>query len=328
MNTNQNTKNQRFMKLLETTLGPIILKYLHDDDIIEIMLNPNGKLVIEYLGNINNKDIKYNKQDNKIITGHTISLEQAERILKLIASHNDTVVTSDSPMLAAELPIKNARFQGWVPPVVARSSFAIRKRAIKIFSLDDYVKLGALTKTLKDKLTNAIDSRNNIIIIGGTGSGKTTFANAILAQMAKSNSRILILEDLPELQCDAADHVKMVTTNTVSMQDLVKGSLRMRPDRIVVGEVRDGSALDLLKAWNTGHPGGVCTIHANSVIGGLYRLRDLMLEVVHNVPSSLITEAVDILIFIEKTKDGSYKIKEISKLTGEKNGDFIIEDFT
>lgn len=306
-------KDQRFLKLLETTLGPVILKYLNNDDVIEIMLNPDGHLVIDYLGG------------DKIVTDDIIPLAQSARILKLIATHSETTVTTDQPMLAAELPIKNARFQGWIPPVVAQATFAIRKRALKIFTLDDYVKSGILKQAVKNKLVKAIEARKNIIVIGGTGSGKTTFSNAVLAEIAKSDSRVLVLEDLPELQCSAADHVGMVTTDKVSMQDLVKGSLRMRPDRIVVGEVRDGSALDLLKAWNTGHPGGLCTIHANSVKGGIYRLRDLMLEVVNNVPSSLITESVDILVFIERGKDGSRKIKEVAELVGEKNGDFVLE---
>ena len=309
--TPENIKTQRFKTLLETTLGPIILNHLYDDKVIEIMLNPDGHLVIDYLGG------------DKIVTNDIIPLSQASRILKLIATHSETVVTSDQPSLAAELPIKNARFQGWLPPVVTQASFAIRKRAVKIFTLDDYVKNNIITNNIKKNLITAINNRKNIIVIGGTGSGKTTFSNALLAEMSKSDDRILILEDLPELQCTSDDHVSMVTTSMVSMRDLVKGSLRMRPDRIIVGEVRDGTALDLLKAWNTGHPGGLCTIHANSAKGGVTRLRDLMLEVVENVPNSLITEAVDILVFIEKTKDGSRKIKEVLELAGVKNNEFL-----
>lgn len=312
-NISDNIKSQRFAKLLETTLGPVILNHLYDDKVIEIMLNPDGHLVIDYLGG------------EKIVTDDMIPLSQASRILKLIATHSETVVTSEQPSLAAELPIKNARFQGWLPPVVTQASFAIRKRAVKIFTLDDYVKSDIITKSIKNKLIDAIKNRKNIIVIGGTGSGKTTFSNALLAEMSKSDDRILILEDLPELQCKSKDHVGMVTTTMVSMRDLVKGSLRMRPDRIVVGEVRDGTALDLLKAWNTGHPGGLCTVHANSAKGGVYRLRDLMLEVVANVPNSLITEAIDILVFIEKTKDGSRKIKEILELTGVKNNELVFK---
>ena len=309
----ENLKQNRFKLLLETTLGPIILKHLHDDKVIEIMLNPDGKLVIDYLGG------------DKIVTNDIIPISQASRILKLIATHSETIVTSEQPSLAAELPIKKSRFQGWLPPVVSQASFAIRKRAVKIFTLDDYVKNKIITEKIQTNLIAAIKNKKNIIVIGGTGSGKTTFSNALLAEMSKSDDRILILEDLPELQCSSKDHVAMVTTSQVSMRDLVKGSLRMRPDRIIVGEVRDGTALDLLKAWNTGHPGGLCTIHANSAKGGVNRLRDLMLEAVENIPNSLITEAVDILVFIERTKNGSRKIKDIVELTGVKNNEFIFK---
>ncbi|MDA7742533.1 ATPase, T2SS/T4P/T4SS family, partial [Francisellaceae bacterium] len=164
--------------------------------------------------------------------------------------------------------------------------------------------------------------------VGGTGSGKTTFSNALLDILTGTDDRILVIEDLPELQVRVDDLVTMTTTSHVSMRDLVKGSLRMRPDRIIIGEVRDGAALDLLKAWNTGHPGGVCTIHANSVESVPYRLEDLIQEAVITVPRSLILQSVDLIVFISRDKAGKRKITDISELKGYENGEYILEAYS
>ena len=221
----------------------------------------------------------------KSATGIRIPREQSENIIKLVASYKNLVIHEQSPVI----------------------------------DTDDYVRDGMITPEQKNFLTEAVFNHKNILVAGGTGSGKTTFANALLALLNTTGDRILVLEDLPELQVMAEDVVTMTTTPTVSMADLVKGSLRMRPDRIIVGEVRDGAALDLLKAWNTGHPGGLCTLHANSIESTPYRLEDLIREVSVTIPHYLIAEAIDIIIFIERLKDGSRKIRDIGTMSTEKN---------
>ena len=143
-----------------------------------------------------------------------------------------------------------------MPPVALQPSFAIRVPAARVFRLEDYVGGTTMSEAAACALRRAVKSRQNILVVGGTGSGKTTLTNALLAEIANEDHRILILEDTRELQCAAKDCVSLRTQASVSMRDLVRSTLRLRPDRIVVGEVRGGEALDLLKAWSTGHPGG------------------------------------------------------------------------
>lgn len=294
----------RYLNMLQTAFGPEIMQFMEDDDVIEVMLNPDSELLVERL------------YKGKELAGIKIPPERAENIIKLVASFKNKIADADSPEVSTEIPFKGARFQGWLPPVVSRASFAIRKKAVHVFTLDDYVKAGSMSQSTLEVLKKAVLDRENIIVVGGTGSGKTTFSNALIQLLDGTDERVLVLEDLPELQIHADDVVFMNSTNTVSMRDLVKGSLRMRPDRIIIGEVRDGAALDLLKAWNTGHPGGVCTIHANSVESTPFRLEDLIQEVVVTVPRNLILQAVDLIVFIERDKAGNRKIEKVSRLTG------------
>ncbi len=301
---------QRYLNMLETACGPKIMSYFNDPNVIEIMLNPNGELFIERLS------------EGKVRTGITIPLSQSENIIKLVASYKNQVIHAKSPMISTDIPFLGARFQGWIPPVVTQPTFSIRKRATQIFGLDHYVSKKTLSPEQALFLQEAVLNHKNIIITGGTGSGKTTFANALLDILNGTTERILVLEDLPELQVLAEDIVTLNTSETVTMRDLVKGSLRMRPDRIVVGEVRDGAALELLKAWNTGHPGGICTLHANSVESTPYRLEDLIRETSVSIPHYLISEAIDIVVFIERLKDGSRRVKDIGSLKTENSGQY------
>jgi type IV secretion system protein VirB11 len=156
-----------------------------------------------------------------------------------------------------------------------------------------------MTEPTADALRAAVTQRCNILVAGGTSSGKTTLANALLAEMAHVDARVILIEDTRELQCPLPDTVALRTRPPhVSMTELVRSTMRLRPDRIVVGEVRGPEALDMLKAWNTGHPGGIATVHANSASAALYRVEQLVQEAVITVPRQLIAEAIDIVVFI------------------------------
>lgn len=298
MNTQQTA--QRHLDMLTTSFGSKLDKLMQDDDVIEIMVNPDGQLWVDSL------------TQGKYYTKVIFAANQVSNIIKLVAAHRQLIVSYDYPAIACELPESGARFQGWLPPIVDCPSFTIRKKAICVFTLNDYVAANSLTAEQAEMLRSIVKDKKNILIAGSTASGKTTFANALLNELKDSNERIIVLEDLPELQITADDCVKLRTSNTVSMRDLVKGSLRMRPDRIIVGEVRDGAALELLKAWNTGHPGGICTIHSNSLKSTLSRLKDLVQEAVTVVPTRLIREAIDYIIYMQRCENNKYKIESIS----------------
>lgn len=295
--------SNRHLKMLETAFGKTVMQLLERDDVIEVMLNPDGKVWVDSL--------EHGKYDADL----TINSVQAHNIIKLVATYQDSSVDSNHPELSCELPGSGERFQGWLPPVVSRPCFAIRKRALKILSLEDYYEQGGLSSEHYQQLVQAVKDHLNIIVAGGTSSGKTTFANALLNELKGTNDRLLVLEDLPELQVSAPDTVKLRTSAEKSMRHLVRGVLRMRPDRIIIGEVRDGAALDMLKAWNTGHPGGICTIHANSAEAVVARLEDLIREVVASVPRRLIEQAIDLVVFMERNREGQHCVKTIMQMS-------------
>jgi len=289
--------------MLRSAFGPGICAALADPSVVEIMQNPNGELWIE------------RASAGRESQGVVLAPEKAERIIRLIASLSGFDVTRERPIVSAELPIGGQRFEGVMPPVTLQPSFAIRVPAARVFTLDDYVRSDTMSAKASIVLKNAVKTRQNILVVGGTGSGKTTLTNALLAEIAAEDHRVLILEDTRELQCEAKDCVSLRTQPTVSMRDLVRSTLRLRPDRIVVGEVRGGEALDLLKAWSTGHPGGVATVHANSAADGLDRLEQLVGEVVANVPRKLISAAVNLVVGIE-SQGGVRRVTDILDVLG------------
>jgi type IV secretion system protein VirB11 len=286
--------------MLATALGPSVAVMLEAPDTIEVIANPDGRLWIEQVGR------------GRIPTPHRLEASEAERVIRLVATLTGTEVNRDRPIVSAELPPRGERFEGVLPPVSRGPCFAIRKPAGQVFTLDNYLSAGVITTDQAHRLRQAVTSHANIIVAGGTGSGKTTLANALLHEIALLNERVVILEDTRELQCAADDVVALRTQpGSVSLSDLVRSTLRLRPDRIIVGEVRGPEALDLLKAWNTGHPGGVATLHANSAQSALARLEQLTMEVCETPPRALIAEAIDLVIFIERGGPAGRRIPEI-----------------
>jgi type IV secretion system protein TrbB len=305
----------RKVAALRQAMGPIIAGALADRLVVEVMVNPDGKIWVDRIG------------EGRSWTGEHLAAADADRILRLLADHAGEVVTRDSPRISATLPETGERFQGAFMPVVASPAFAIRKRPEVVFTLAEYIAEGIMSEDQASVIREAAEDHQNILIVGGTGSGKTTLANAILAEPAFARDRVVIIEDTAELRCSADDQIQMLTKRTdppVTMTDLVRDTLRLRPDRIIIGEVRDGSALDLLKAWNTGHPGGLATIHANSAAEGLTRLEDLIGEVTQRIPYRAITQAINVIIYIERTSTGR-RVRTVSRLVGRRDDRYLLE---
>jgi type IV secretion system protein VirB11 len=294
----------RGARMLRTALGPAIARHLEDPSIVEVMLNPDGRLWIDRL------------KEGLVATDDILIPADGERIVRLVAHHVGAEVHAGAPRVSAELPETGERFEGLLPPVVAAATFAIRKPAVAVFTLSDYVAAGIITQDQADVLRVAVEKRKNILVAGGTSTGKTTLTNALLAEVAKTSDRVVLIEDTRELQCAAPNLVALRTKDGVaSLSDLVKSSLRLRPDRIPVGEVRGAEALDLLKAWGTGHPGGIGTIHANTAMGALRRLEQLVQEAVVTVPRALIAETIDVIAVLSG-RGANRRLVEIALVDG------------
>jgi len=292
----------RSIGMLRTAMGAIT-SWLDDPAIVEVMLNPDGRLWIDRLaGGLSD-------------TGKRLSAQDGERIVRVVAHHVGAEVHPGSPRISAELPVHGERFEGLLPPIVAAPTFAIRKPAVAIFTLTDYVKAGIVTAGQAEFLREAVAQRRNILVAGVTSTGKTTLVNALLAEVAGTADRVILIEDTRELQCRAPNLVALRTKDGVaSLSDLVRSSLRLRPDRIPVGEVRGAEALELVKAWGTGHP-GIGTIHAGSAIGALHRLEQLIQEVVVTVPRALIAETINVIAVLAGRGSGRRLIElaEVNK---------------
>lgn len=301
--------------MLKTAMGSEIAAALADGTVIEIMVNPDGALRLDRLG------------QGCTDTGTRLGPAEVERIIRLVASHIRAEVHASNPIVSAELPENGERFEGILPPVSTAPCFSIRKPAARVYSLADYVTDRIMEVSQADLLRQAVKDRRNILIAGGTSSGKTTLANALLAEMADLDERVILIEDTRELQCAAPDCVALRTkAGVVTLAALVRSTMRLRPDRIVVGEVRGAEALDMLKAWNTGHPGGIATVHANSARAALYRLEQLVQETVVTVPRRLIAEAIDLVVFIAG-RGTSRRVETIAAVGGiTAEGDYAIED--
>ncbi len=302
--TNREEQARRLAETLRRQLGPTLCDLLHQDDVVELMLNPDGRVWVERLGEL-------------MQPVGRMAAATAESFIATVASTLRGTVTRENPILECELPLNGERFEALIPPVVKAPTFTIRRKASAVFTLEDYERQGIMSAAQRVRIARAIAKRENILVVGGTGSGKTTLTNAIIDHMvnASPRHRLVIIEDTAEIQCTAENAVLLRATDTVDMQRLLKATMRLRPDRIIVGEVRGGEALALLKAWNTGHPGGACTVHANHARAGLTRIEQLIAEVSQTPMHALIGEAADLIVSIVKTETGR-RIREVVEVEG------------
>ena len=330
-------QQQRLEVKLRRELGDQILRLLDDNLAEDILLNPNGSLWVKRMG----------QGFSRI---GEMPAAQAASALGTIAAWRGTVLNHERPILETELPLDGSRFEGIVSPVVRQPVFAIRLRPRKIFSLADYESDGTVTDGtdplnqlrrrddfldgvhgLKhgDVIRAAVRARKNILIVGSTGSGKTTLVNAILDSLSRltPNDRVISIEDTTELQCPVENYLDLRAVGGVTMLDCLRACMRLKPTRIVVGEVRGAEAHTLLKAWNTGHPGGAATVHANDALSGLIRLESLVAEATSAPQQALIAEAVDLVVFVDEESaiKAGRKVREVLLVTGYSNGNYQVE---
>ena len=313
INEAKKISEDRMIKLLKFSLGEIV-PFLEDPDVIEVMLNPDKTLWIDTLSR------------GMYFSELIIEPEDALRVIQTVATHINKIVDQENPIISAELPESESRFEGLIPPVVKNPIFTIRKKGIKIFTLDDYIEKKTLTLNQKEIIVQAIKDKLNILIVGPVSSGKTTFANAVGDEIPE-DERVLVIEDTAEIQLRLKNVIFLKTTDYTSVNDLLKAALRLRPDRIIVGEVRDEAALTLLTAWNTGHS-GFCTIHSDNALGGLKQLELYILRATDNKQEELIAMTVNIIIVLKriKNKEGETirQVESISRLEGFENNKYII----
>ena len=312
---NQLRSHPRLVRKLQDALGDQLCVALDDTSVVEIMLNPDGRLFIERLG-------------HGVTEAGMMTPAAAEVVIGSVAHALQSEADDERPIISGELPIGGHRFEGLLPPVVSSPAFTIRRRASRLIPLDAYVTSKVMTEAQASAIRSAINARMNIVISGGTGSGKTTLANAIIAEIVATapDDRMVILEDTAEIQCAAENAVSLHTRDTIDLARLLKSTMRLRPDRIIVGEVRDGAALTLLKAWNTGHPGGVTTIHSNTAMSALRRLEQLTAEASQQPMQEVIGEAVDLVVSIERTGKGR-RVREVIHIEGYRNNQYQTEHY-
>lgn len=301
----------RLIEYFYDALGNENRKLLEEDDIIELYTNNDRKIWVDTLSK------------GRYFTGRYIDASDSMRVIQSVADYTDKIVDKMNPIISAELPETGSRFQGVIPPIVENPVFNIRKKGIRVFTLDDYINSGSLTEKQKEVIIQAVNERKNILIVGGTSSGKTTFANAVINEIAKTGDRLIIMEDTREIQSVAEDTLRMVTSEFANMLTLFQSSMRQRPDRLIAGEVRGAEALNMLIGWNSGHP-GICTIHSYTAIGGLRQLEQYVQIKSVSAQEKLIASAVNLIIVIKKIGT-ERKITEIAKVNGWENGEYILE---
>ena len=304
--------------------GPLN-ELLNDNNISEIMVNGPNEVYVEI--------------DGKILRDETVSFINSEHILRIISkmvSPLGKTIDSSTPMVDSRLP-DGSRINAIIPPLSVNGPIlTIRKFKRNINSIDDLLRNGTLTRDMAIFLECAVKAKMNMIVCGGTGSGKTTILN-ILSNFIGEDERVITIEDAHELSLLQKHVIPLETRRTnyksdteVTMRDLVRNSLRMRPDRIIVGEVRGKEAFDMLQAMNTGHEGSLTTLHANGGVDALNRLETMVLMGNMEIPVPAIRDyiknAIDLVINVERLSDGRRKVTSISEITGIKDNEIVLKD--
>ena len=298
---------RRLGNKLKHELGTQIVSALESPDVLEICVNSDGRIWVEEKGK------------RLYDTGERIAPENLTAALGTIAAMNGMELNENTSVLEGKLPLDGSRVEGAIPPTTPDGpSISIRKHASAIFPLSQYVSEGRIPENAAEYLQDAIRDAKNILVAGGTSSGKTTFVNALIRELLEiaPSDRLIVIEDTQELQCATTNKQNFVASGNVSMRKLLKTAMRYRPDRIIIGEVRGGEALDLLKSWNTGHPGGLATVHANSAPAALLRLEQLISEVSVTPMQALIAEAVNIVVYMKEFGRLGRQVTEIISVTG------------
>src|SRR5690242_2742049 len=291
--------------MLRRELGPDLLAVLDDPAVTDVMRNADGSIWIAAHGR------------GMYRADFTMADSQVEALAGTLAAALGAVADAEHPIVEGELPIRRVRFEGLRPPIVKAPAFALRKPAQVLYTLADNVQAGIIKPAWADFLSEAVARKLNIVIAGVTGSGKTTFAGALLNEMVERSDpsdRYVILEDLPEIQCKAGNALFLLTSETVDLTRLVRTAMRLYPTRIIIGETRGAECLALLKAWLT-HSGGVTTVHATSVKAALMRLGSLIQEAAIGPQPELIAETVNLIAVIENTRQGR-RVTELARVDG------------
>lgn len=324
-----NMTNAQKKKIKEELLDEIIgfgpiTALLADSNVTEIMVNGPNHVYIEKKGKLVLTDAKF-KNDNHVL-----------HVIKKIVAPIGRRIDESSPMVDARLP-NGSRVNAIIPPLaIDGPSITIRKFAEDPFKVEDLVGFGTMTSKMADLLKMCVEGRLNVVVSGGTGSGKTTTLN-VLSSFIPEDERIVTIEDAAELQLSQEHVVRLETRpanlegrGEINIRDLVKNSLRMRPDRIIVGEVRSGEALDMLQAMNTGHDGSLTTGHANTPRDMLSRLETMVLMSGMNLPIKAIRDqvasAVDLIVQQSRLMDGSRRITHITEVQGMEGDVIILQD--
>ena len=294
-------------------LGPIE-PLLHDPDVADILVNTHRRVFVERFGKLEATDVRFDDDAHLM------------KFIDRIVSRMGRRIDESSPMVDARLP-DGSRVNAIIPPLALDGPIlSIRRFGVRTLNLEDLMENASISPGMGELLKATVRARLNILISGGTGSGKTTLLNALSA-FIPPEERIVTIEDAAELQLLQPHVVRLETRppniegrGQVNQRDLVRNSLRMRPDRIIVGEVRGDEVLDMLQAMNTGHDGSVTTIHANNPRDALYRLETLMLLSGVNLPTAAMREQIsaglDVVIHVSRMSDGSRRITSISEIVG------------
>jgi type IV secretion system protein TrbB len=308
LSTSREVQAERLDATLKGLLGPRLLEAIFDPLMTDIMLNEDGRVWYEAHGR------------GLTEAGFTIPANQTESLIGTVAAVFGTVANADHPIVEGELPIGRIRFEGLMPPIVRQACWTMRLPARVLYTIEDYLRDGIITERQAGAFRDAVDRKLNLVISGGTGSGKTTFAGAVINEMvfrSEPNERFVLLEDTPEIQCRAQNLLSLRTDDhaSIDMTRLVRTTMRLRPTRIIVGETRGGEALALLKAWSTGHPGGVTTVHSNSAREALTRLDHLVEEAGVPRRPELSAETIQLVAFIQRTPEGR-RVTELIRVQG------------